>query len=39
MKAMQEFVGIRKQARETADATEVVRGLRRGDRLSRLSAK
>jgi hypothetical protein len=39
MKAMQAFVGIRKQAAETPDAVEMVRRLRRGDRLDRLTAK
>jgi Arc/MetJ family transcription regulator len=36
MKAMQAFVGIRKQA---PDAVEQVRSLRRGGRLDRLIAK
>jgi metal-responsive CopG/Arc/MetJ family transcriptional regulator len=35
-KAMQEFVGIRKERSESADAVQYVRGLRRGDRLDRL---
>jgi hypothetical protein len=39
MKAMNAFVGIRKQTSQTPDAVEIVRGLRRGDRLSRLAAK
>jgi len=39
MKAMQAFVGIRKRASEAPDAVEMVRKLRRGDRLDRLSAK
>jgi hypothetical protein len=39
MKAMQEFIGIRRQDAETRDAVEIVRDLRRGDRLARLSAK
>jgi hypothetical protein len=39
MKAMQAFVGIRKQSSRTQDAVEMVRSLRRGDRLSRLAAK
>ena len=39
MKAMQAFVGIRKQASQTPDAVEMVRSLRRGDRLDRLTAK
>ncbi len=37
--AMQAFVGIRRQAAEAPDAVEVVRRLRRGDRLGRLAAK
>lgn len=36
MKAMQEFVGIRKERSEPVDAVEYVRTLRRGDRLDRL---
>ena len=39
MKAMQAFVGIRKQTSKTPDAVETVRSLRRGDRLDRLTAK
>lgn len=39
MKAMRAFVGIRKAASGTPDAVEIVRGLRRGDRLDRLAAK
>jgi hypothetical protein len=39
MKAMQAFVGIRKLTSGTQDAVEIVRGLRRGDRLGRLTAK
>jgi hypothetical protein len=39
MKAMQAFVGIRKQAPPTPDAAELVRSLRRGGRLDRLIAK
>jgi hypothetical protein len=39
MKAMQAFVGIRKQASPTPDAEETVRSLRHGDRLDRLTAK
>jgi hypothetical protein len=39
MKAMQEFVGICKQAPETPDAVETVRSLRRGHRLDRLGGK
>ena len=35
-KAMQEFVGIRKETSEPLDAVEYVRNLRRGDRLGRL---
>ena len=38
MKAMQEFVGIRK-VRSEPDAVEYVRSLRRGDRLDRLREK
>jgi hypothetical protein len=36
IKAMQEFVGIRKERSGSVDAVEYVRGLRRGDRLDRL---
>jgi Ribbon-helix-helix protein, copG family len=36
MKAMQEFVGIRKERSEPADAVEYIQALRRGDRLERL---
>jgi metal-responsive CopG/Arc/MetJ family transcriptional regulator len=39
MKAMQEFVGIRKERSEPVDAVEYVRSLRRGDRLNRLHKK
>jgi len=39
MNAMQAFVGIRKQGSQTPDAVELVRRLRRGDRLDRLTAK
>ena len=35
-KAMQEFIGIRKE-RKPVDAVEYVRGLRRGSRLDRLN--
>jgi Arc/MetJ family transcription regulator len=35
-KAMQEFVGIRKQRSEAPDAAEYVRSLRQNDRLDRL---
>jgi predicted DNA-binding ribbon-helix-helix protein len=35
-KAMQEFVGIRKQRSEPVESAEYVRRLRRGDRLDRL---
>jgi hypothetical protein len=38
-KAMQAFVGIRKPASKAPDAVELVRSLRRGDRLARLTAK
>ena len=36
MKAMKEFVGIRKKRSGSLDAVEYVRNLRRGDRLKRL---
>jgi Arc/MetJ family transcription regulator len=36
MKAMREFVGIRKERSGTLDAVEYVQNLRRGDRLDRL---
>jgi Arc/MetJ-type ribon-helix-helix transcriptional regulator len=39
MKAMQEFVGIRRERSEPLDAVEFVQNLRRGDRLDRLHAK
>jgi hypothetical protein len=39
MKAMQAFVGIRKHASPTPDAVEMIRSLRRGDRLDRLTPK
>jgi hypothetical protein len=39
MKAMQAFVGIRKQASPTPGSGEMVRSLRRGDRLDGLTAK
>ena len=39
IKAMQAFVGIRKPASTTRDPVEIVRSLRRGDRLDRLYAK
>jgi len=35
-KAMQEFVGIRKEGSEAVDSVEYVRSLRRGDRLDGL---
>ena len=38
-KAMQEFVGIRKERAETLDANAYVRSLRRSDRLDRLRQK
>ncbi len=38
-KAMQEFVGIRKNRPESVDALRYIRSLRRGDRLERLSGK
>ena len=39
MKAMQEFVGIRKERSAPIDAVEYVRSLRRGGRLERLHKK
>jgi hypothetical protein len=36
MKAMREFVGIRKERSEPPDAVEYVRSLRQNDRLDRL---
>ena len=39
MKAMQEFVGIRKERSESVDAAEYIRSLRRGNRLERLHKK
>jgi hypothetical protein len=39
MKAMQDFVGIRKGRSETQDAVEYVRRLRAGNRLDRLYKK
>jgi hypothetical protein len=39
MKAMQAFVGIRKQDSESPDAAEMVRSLRQGNRLDRLTAR
>ena len=36
MKAMKEFVGIRKKRSRSLEAVEYVRNLRRGDRLKRL---
>jgi hypothetical protein len=39
MKAMQAFIGIRKEAANAPDSTEIVRDLRRGNRLNRLSGK
>src|ERR1022692_3715838 len=39
MKAMQEFVGIRKERSEPLDAVEYVQSLRRGDRLDQLHKK
>jgi metal-responsive CopG/Arc/MetJ family transcriptional regulator len=38
-KAMQEFVGIRKNRAHSIDAVAYIRSLRRGDRLDRLSEK
>jgi hypothetical protein len=39
MKAMQEFVGIRRERSEPLDAVEYVRSLRQSDRLDRLHQK
>ncbi len=39
MKAMQEFVGIRKERANALDAVAYIRTLRRGDRLERLRKK
>jgi hypothetical protein len=39
MKAMQEFVGIRKERSESIDAVEYVQKLRRGGRLDRIHKK
>jgi metal-responsive CopG/Arc/MetJ family transcriptional regulator len=39
VKAMQEFVGIRKERSEPIDAVEYVQSLRRGARLDRLRQK
>ena len=39
MKAMQAFVGIRKQDSEPPDTTEIVRDLRQGNRLDRTAAR
>jgi hypothetical protein len=39
MKAMQEFVGIRKKHSEPLGAVEYIQSLRRGDRLDRLHQK
>ncbi|MGB6944569.1 MAG: CopG family transcriptional regulator [Bryobacteraceae bacterium] len=38
-KAMQEFVGIRKDRPEMADSVQYIERLRRGDRLNRLFKK
>ena len=38
-KAMQEFVGIRKNRSESVGAEKYIRSLRRGDRLERLNGK
>ncbi len=38
-KAMQEFVGIRKNRAESVDAVKYIRSLRRGGRLERLNGK
>jgi metal-responsive CopG/Arc/MetJ family transcriptional regulator len=39
VKAMQEFVGIRKERSKPLNAVEYVQSLRRGDRLDRLHQK
>ena len=39
MKAMQAFVGIRKEKRDNVDSTEYIRNLRQGDRMNRLLEK
>jgi hypothetical protein len=39
MKAMEALVGIRKGDPGTPDAVEIVRRLRRGDRIERLAAE
>jgi hypothetical protein len=39
MKAMREFVGIRKEGSAPLDAVEYIQSLRRGDRLDRLHRK
>jgi metal-responsive CopG/Arc/MetJ family transcriptional regulator len=38
-KAMQEFVGIRKDSAEPVDAVKYIRSLRRSNRLGRLNSK
>jgi len=38
-KAMQEFVGIRRNRSESVDAVKYIRSLRRCDRLDRLNGK
>jgi metal-responsive CopG/Arc/MetJ family transcriptional regulator len=38
-KAMQEFVGIRKNRSESVDAVKYIRSLRRGGRLERLNGR
>lgn len=38
-KAMQEFVGIRKNRSESVDAVKYIRSLRRGESLERLNGK
>ncbi|HEV2447486.1 MAG TPA: CopG family transcriptional regulator [Candidatus Sulfopaludibacter sp.] len=39
MKAMREFIGIRKESGASIDAVEYVRRMRRGERLDRLHQK
>ena len=39
MKAMREFVGIRRERSEPVDAVEYIQSLRRGDRLDRFHKK
>lgn len=39
MKAMQDFIGIRKKRSGSNDSVDYIRSLRRGDRLDRLREK